>query len=228
MMSREGAAGEPGGLPEVGTPENPSRRVLTLANIITFTRLALTFVFLYIFTLDLNRNLAVGIYILAAVTDWLDGNIARATKTVSWVGKILDPIVDRALLFSGILALVIHGDLPLWMALVLVGRDVSLFFGSEYLKTFTSRPLDVLFLGKVATALLMTGFSLLLIGTPALRPLGLVDIPGLPLINDTPAGIGMVLVYPGIVCSVITAVRYWRKGFRVRDQILENREPDQW
>lgn len=214
--------------PEVGTPDNPSRRVLTLANAITFTRLVLTFVFLYVFVLDINHTAAVVIYIIASVTDWLDGNIARATKTVSWVGKILDPIVDRALLFTGVLALVLHGELPLWMAMVLVGRDVSLIIGTEYLKTFTSHPLNVMYMGKLATALLMVGFSLLLIGTPPLEPLGILNVPYLPLLNETPSGIGIVFVYPGLVLSVVQAVRYWRKGFRVRDAILEGREVESW
>lgn len=223
MEQDKGPVGEGGVTAEVGTPDNPSQQVLTLANVITVTRLILTFVFLYLFPLDINRTAAVAIYIVAAITDWLDGNIARATKTVSWFGKLLDPIVDRALIFTGVLALVIHGDVPLWVLIVLALRDLWLAIGVEYLKCFTSRPMDVMFTGKLATALLMTGFSLLLIGTPDLPALGIVDVPFLPLLNDTPAGIGMVLVYVGLVLSVTVACLYWRKGLGIKARVLAER-----
>ena len=45
--------------------------------------------------------------VVAAITDFLDGQIARRTNTVSWVGKIMDPIMDRLLLFTGVLGLVV-------------------------------------------------------------------------------------------------------------------------
>ena len=228
QIGNNARAGEPSGpMPEVGTPENPSMRILTLANAITVARLVLTLVFLYIFPLDINRPIAVAIYIVAAITDWLDGNIARATKTVSWFGKLLDPIVDRALIFTGVLALVIHGDVPLWVLIVLALRDLWLAIGVEYLKCFTDRPMDVMFTGKVATAFLMTGFSLLLIGTPDLKPLGLVSVPYLPLLNDVPAGIGMILVYIGLVLSVTVACLYWHKGLGIKAEVLAKRAQDQ-
>ena len=90
----------------IGTSDYPSNKIFTISNFITFTRLILTLVFLYLFVTDNNRVIAIVIYAVAASTDWMDGQIARMTKTVSWLGKVMDPICDRALLFTGVLGLV--------------------------------------------------------------------------------------------------------------------------
>ena len=86
----------------IGTSDYPSNKIFTISNFITFTRLILTLVFLYLFVTDNNRVVAIVIYAIAASTDWMDGQIARMTKTVSWLGKVMDPICDRALLFTGV------------------------------------------------------------------------------------------------------------------------------
>ena len=99
----------------IGTSDYPSNKIFTISNFITFTRLILTFVFLYLFITNENRYIALIIYAIAASTDWMDGQIARMTKTVSWLGKMMDPIVDRALLFTGVLGLVGRGELPIWV-----------------------------------------------------------------------------------------------------------------
>ena len=99
-----------------GTSDNPSHRIFTVANVITMCRFVLTGVFLYMFVNDLNRYLALTFYVIAAVTDFLDGQVARRTQTVSWLGKIMDPVMDRVLLFTGVLGLMLRGELPVWMA----------------------------------------------------------------------------------------------------------------
>ena len=67
---------------------------------------------------------AFGLCWFAALTDWLDGFVARATNTVSEWGKILDPIADKILVGVIVVMLVLEGLLPLRSVLVVVGRDV--------------------------------------------------------------------------------------------------------
>ena len=117
---------------------------------------------------DNNRVIAIVIYAVAASTDWMDGQIARMTKTVSWLGKVMDPICDRALLFTGVLGLVVRGELPIWVCALIIGRDIYLGIGTLIVRHYHPRPIDVVFPGKIATALLMTGFSLMLLGSPLL------------------------------------------------------------
>ncbi len=210
--ARDGGVGERVLLERSGSSDNPSHQVLTLANLLTFTRLVMTLVFLWVFCAADLRLAGTVIYVVAASSDFLDGLIARATNTVSWFGKVLDPIVDRMLLFSGVLGLIIRGELPAWVAVLVVGRDLYLAIGMQIVRRFRERPIDVVFIGKLTTALLMFGFSDLLLGAPVVDGLGIVDVSWLPLLNATPAPIGMLFVYAGCVCSVATAVVYSCQG----------------
>lgn len=217
-LQQDGAAGS---TDPVGTPNNPSNQIFTVANVITVARLVLTIVFLVLFVTGANRYVALVIYGVAASTDWMDGQIARHTQTVSWFGKILDPIVDRALLFTGVIGLVARGELPLWIAVFVVGRDIYLAIGAQIVrKRYRRRPIDVVYVGKATTALLMIGFTDLLLGLPVLRGFGLVDVSWLPLLNSEAAPLGMLFIYPGIICSFITACIYTQRGIEAKHVAL--------
>lgn len=204
----------------VGSANNPSTQILTPANIITFCRLILTVVFLVLFCGRVNRYVALACYATAAVTDFLDGQLARRTQTVSWLGKIMDPIMDRILLFTGVLGLLVVGELPIWVPVVVIGRDIYLAIGSAILTRYRTRPLDVVFIGKVTTALFMTGFSLCLLGVPDIDGLGLVCASWLPGLNAQSACLGVFFVYIGVVCSLITATIYTVQGIRYKKAAL--------
>lgn len=208
----------------VGTPENPSDKILTLANFITLCRFVLTIVFLVLFIRQEHRTTALMCYTIAAISDFLDGWVARATQTVSWLGKVSDPIMDRVLLFIGVAGLVIVGDLPLWVAVFVVGRDLVLLGGNIYLRNWYKRPVDVIYIGKMATAFMMTGFCFLLFGLVKVTGPCLLDVSWLPGFNGQPASIGIYMVYIGIVLSTITAVIYYRDGFALKDRIIAEQE----
>ena len=215
----------------IGTSDYPSNKIFTISNVITFIRLILTLVFLYLFVTDFNRYVALVIYAIAASTDWMDGQIARMTKTVSWLGKMMDPIVDRALLFTGVLGLVVRGELPIWVCVLVIGRDIYLACGNAIVRKFHRRPIDVVYTGKIATALLMSGFSLMLLGLPVVKgfswlPTSAVAFPGL---NGTSVPLGIFFVYLGVCFSMLTAVIYTIKGaaaVRQAQKHPENEEED--
>ena len=207
----------------VGSSENPSTQVLTVANVITFCRLALTIAFLVLFTGGGSRALALACYAVAAATDFLDGQVARRTQTVSWLGKIMDPIMDRVLLFTGVLGLLVMGELPVWVPVFVIGRDVYLAVGSLVLRRFRERPIDVAFVGKAATALLMFGFCDLLLGLPRIDGLGLVEASWLPGLNDQGAALGILFVYLGVILSAAAAAIYTYRGVVRRRAVIESR-----
>lgn len=199
----------------VGTSENPSTQVLTVANVITFCRLGLTLAFLVLFAGGVQRTAALVCYVVAASTDFLDGQVARRTQTVSWLGKVMDPIMDRVLLFTGVLGLLIVGELPVWVPVFVIGRDVYLALGGLILQRYRRRPLDVAYVGKAATALLMLGFCDLLLGLPVIDGLGLVDVSWLPGLNNEASAAGILIVYAGVLCSLATAIVYTVRGAQI-------------
>ena len=177
---------------------------------------------------DNNRVIAIVIYAVAASTDWMDGQIARMTKTVSWLGKIMDPICDRALLFTGVLGLVVRGELPIWVCVLIIGRDIYLGIGTLIVRHYHRRPIDVVFPGKIATALLMTGFSLMLLGFPIvdgwhLLPSTFTAFPGL---NGSSVPLGIFFVYGGVIFSMLTAVIYSIKGGAAIKQAIAHPEDE--
>ena len=213
----------------IGTSDYPSNKIFTISNFITFTRLILTIVFLYLFTQHSNRYIALLVYGIAASTDWLDGQIARMTRTVSWLGKMMDPVVDRALLFTGVLGLVVRGELPFWVCVVIIGRDVYLALGAIIVRRYHRRPIDVVYTGKAATALLMAGFTLMLLGLPVVEGQSLFDpaVTALPGLNGTSAPLGIFFVYLGVVFSLITAVIYTGKGAAAVRRAMDHPEDEE-
>ena len=190
--------------------EEVHHTVYSVANLITILRLLLVPVFFALLVAgesDRSRQTAFFIFALAASTDWVDGQIARRTHTVTQVGKIIDPLVDRLLLAAGVVGLYIIGEIPLWIPVVLIARDVYLLYGSYVLERHHVI-LSVTFIGKLTTATLLIGFSSLIAAWPMVDGLGVIDSPALPGWGSEPAPLGIWFVYIGIVLSLTTAVQY--------------------
>ena len=214
---------EPDTSAPVGSSDNPSSKILTVANAFTVMRMLLTCVFLVLFVMDVYRPLAIATYAIAACTDWADGQIARRTQTVSWFGKLLDPVCDRFLLFTGVLGLVIVGELPIWVAILVIARDCYLAVGALIVKRYRERPVDVVYIGKITTALLMFGFCDLLLGLPVIDGLAICDVSWLPGLNSVGGPVGLLFVYAGCVMSVITAIVYTTEGAAIVRESIRRR-----
>ena len=199
----------------IGSSSNPSHRVYTVANGITFLRLILTLVFLVLFVMRVERLMALSCYIVAALTDFLDGQVARRTQTVTWLGKIMDPIMDRILLATGVIGLAVVEEIPLWVCVFVISRDAIMAIGALILQTKQKRPLDVCYVGKIATACLMAGFCDMLVGYPVVAGLGRVSSPLYPGLNAEAVPLGMFAIYLGCVCSVIAACVYIYRGLKI-------------
>ncbi len=183
--------------PEGATPDTDHEHdVWTVANVITVLRLILVpFCFTVLIRDEGSDVLAFALYAGAAGTDWIDGQIARRTGTVTTIGKVIDPLVDRLLIASGVLGLYLIDRLPLWMLVVLVTRDVYLLHGAYRLERHRLR-MPVTLAGKATTAVLLTGLSLMILSWPVVPVAG----------RDVLAG--LLIVYVGIALSLSTAVHY--------------------
>ena len=101
---------------------------MSLANKLTIFRIVLIPPVLVFVSLDgaLMAWLAAALFTLAAVTDILDGMVARKQNTISTFGKVMDPIADKLLVVSALIPLVAQGALPAWMVVVVIGREFIL------------------------------------------------------------------------------------------------------
>jgi cardiolipin synthase (CMP-forming) len=187
--------------------------VWSVANMITMIRLLLVPVFLVVFLESKSPNadlVAFVIFAVAALTDFLDGIVARSTHTVTELGTMLDPVVDRALIVAAVIGLFLTGRLPLWIALFFVVRDAYLLGGVMYLERHGARRPAVSWTGKVTTAVVLAGFSLLILGRPMVPGLGLpaVEPAWLPGLGSAPAYLGIYLMYLGVAFSLAAAIQY--------------------
>jgi cardiolipin synthase len=105
------------------------------------------------------------IFGLAAVTDWLDGRLARRFGVQSRFGRIVDPFADRLLIGAALILLYYHDRVPLVALLLIFGRDLVLLSGFAAAAD-RGYELSVIYLGKAATFVLMTSLWLLMV-TPA-------------------------------------------------------------
>ncbi len=127
-------------------------RVLNLPNTLTAVRILLLPVFLWLLS---QRNFmpALWVFAFSAITDLLDGYLARSWLEETRVGKILDPVADKLILISSFLACALLGLVPWWLAAVVVGRDVIIIAGILTLyKVADEFWVDPIRLGKVAVA----------------------------------------------------------------------------
>jgi CDP-diacylglycerol--glycerol-3-phosphate 3-phosphatidyltransferase len=191
----------------------PTDKILTVPNLLTLLRLLLLPLFFFVFTVVRDDVLAFVIFLVAASTDFLDGLAARRLGQVSRIGQQFDPLVDRLLIIAGVLGVFVLGRLPLWVLVVFLSRDAVLLCLTVYLRTRLKRPFEVVFLGKLATAVVMAGFCLLILNLPQLDGVRLLESPQLPGWGEAPASLGMWLLYAGTVLSVATACVYLRKGY---------------
>jgi cardiolipin synthase len=185
-----------------------SHDVYTVANIITVLRLILVPFFFAVLIETGNDMLSFTLFAVAASTDWIDGQIARRTGTVTELGKAIDPLVDRLLLASGVLGLYLIGRLPGWLVVVLVARDVYLLGGAYRLARLGAGKLPVVYIGKATTALLLFGFSDLILGWPVVPGLSVLDNANLPGFGGSGVAVGMWFVYLGTLTSLLTMLVY--------------------
>jgi len=107
-------------------PEKGFRK--NLPNILTICRIAVVplLIALLFFHTPLPRAIAALLFVLASITDYLDGYLARKYNVISSIGKLLDPMADKLLITSALIMLIPEeaGGVPAWMVVIILGRDL--------------------------------------------------------------------------------------------------------
>jgi CDP-diacylglycerol--glycerol-3-phosphate 3-phosphatidyltransferase len=99
---------------------------MTLPNQLTILRIILSPIFLFCFLSEVvwMKQLSIAIYIIAALTDWYDGWLARKFNYITSWGKFWDPLADKILTSSAFIGFAIVNLIPWWMVSIIVGRDL--------------------------------------------------------------------------------------------------------
>lgn len=166
-------------------------RILTIPNVISIGRLCCVPVFLWLLFGREDRYAAGLLLAALGITDFADGWIARHFHQESKLGKVLDPTADRIMLGVGVLAVLLDGSMPWWVAALAIARESVVGLSVLALAAMGARDIvDVKLAGKAGTLLLMMAFPFFLASNPdggapwheVARPLAwLTAIPGLVL-----------------------------------------------
>lgn len=108
---------------------------MNIPNILTTIRFILIPVFIYVFYSGIENNIlaSIIIFIIAGITDWLDGYIARRFNMVTKWGTVLDPLADKLMLITVLFCFTDIGFLPVWVILIVGIKEISMIFGGIFL-----------------------------------------------------------------------------------------------
>jgi CDP-diacylglycerol--glycerol-3-phosphate 3-phosphatidyltransferase len=139
----------------------------TLPNLMTWTRIAAIPLIVAVFYMPISaemRNLtATVMFVVFALTDWLDGYLARKLNQTSSFGAFLDPVADKFLVCASLLVLVHLGRADVFVALIIIGREIAISALREWMAQIgASRSVAVHMLGKVKTMVQMVAIPFLL------------------------------------------------------------------
>lgn len=139
-------------------------RVATFPNLLSVSRLGLLAGFFLALFDGSERVLAAVLLALAGTTDFLDGYVARRFNQVSTIGKMLDPTIDRLVVGGAVVASVVYGAIPVWLAASVLSREVLTSAMVLLVAAVAGRRIDVIFIGKAGTFGLMCALPLLVLG----------------------------------------------------------------
>ncbi|MCB1503798.1 MAG: CDP-diacylglycerol--glycerol-3-phosphate 3-phosphatidyltransferase [Hyphomicrobiaceae bacterium] len=180
---------------------------LTLPNILTYGRIAAVpalVACLYFMTGDVARWSAFGLFVLAGITDWLDGYLARAWEQQSTLGAMLDPIADKLLVGAALMMLVYDGTiskLSIWAAIIILCREILVSGLREFLAELNVK-VRVSVLAKWKTTVQMIALAVLLAGPAAAKYVPEADM------------IGIILLWIAALLTLWTGYDYLKAGIK--------------
>ena len=200
-----GLEGDPHGASRRGGGQGPAgpaqNSMLTGPTYLTILRMTLSVVFMIFATLPYlwARITALAIFIIAAITDKIDGNWARKSKQVTDLGAFLDPLADKMLVNLAFLVLTYLGVVPLWAFAVILVRDFAVD-GMRMMAAREGKTIAASFYGKLKTTVQMTALIILLLNL-------IVNL-------DFFAILGNIALYLALALTVFSGADYLYKGYK--------------
>jgi cardiolipin synthase (CMP-forming) len=177
---------------------------LNVPTLLTWARIVLIPVVVGVFYIALPRAeanlIATVAFVLAALTDWLDGWLARKLNQTSAFGAFLDPVADKLMVAAALVVLVQLGRLDGILAIVIIGREITISALREWMASIgASRSVAVSFIGKLKTTAQMVAIPMLLFDAP----IGPLDV----------QVIGVWLIWIAAALTIWSMVYYLRKAW---------------
>jgi CDP-diacylglycerol--glycerol-3-phosphate 3-phosphatidyltransferase/cardiolipin synthase len=180
---------------------------INVPNLITMSRIILIPLIIGLYYLPSewlsleNKNFAAtAVFILAAITDWLDGYMARKLNQMSAFGAFLDPVADKLIVVGALVVLLYLGRVDALVALIVIGREIAISALREWMaKMGQAKSVAVAFIGKLKTVSQMVAIPLLLYHDTLF---GMLDCQWL----------GTILINVAAVLTVISMLYYLRKA----------------
>jgi CDP-diacylglycerol--glycerol-3-phosphate 3-phosphatidyltransferase len=180
---------------------------LTLPNLVTVLRILLIPLIVGIYyvpeewlSFSAQNLAATAIFIFAAVTDWLDGYLARVLDQMSAFGAFLDPVADKLVVVAALIVLLKLGRVDMVVGLIIIGREIAISALREWMANIgKSKSVAVAFIGKVKTVGQMIAIPMLLYYDELF---GLIDCQWL----------GTILINVAAVLTVISMLHYLRRA----------------
>ncbi len=178
---------------------------LNIPNMLTVARIALIPILVSLIYLPnawiastSSQYLATGIFVLAAITDWLDGYLARRLNQTTAFGAFADPVADKLIVCASLIVLVHIGRLHSVIAIIILSREIAISALREWMaQVGETKSVAVAFVGKLKTATQMTAIPFLLIDA---KPFNLVNT----------RDIGTVLIWAAAVLTVWSGAHYMK------------------
>ncbi|HVX22865.1 MAG TPA: CDP-alcohol phosphatidyltransferase family protein [Acidimicrobiales bacterium] len=186
-------------------------RIWTVPNLVTAVRLLCIPLFCWLLFGAGEQTAAAILLGALGATDWVDGYVARRFHQVSTVGKVLDPAADRLLVGTGVIAIMVHGAVPVWFGVATLAREVVVSGTVLVLAALGARRIDVLWIGKAGTFALMFAYPAFLLsdGTAGWQ----VPFRDFAWVAG---GIGLVLAWAAAVAYLVPARQALAEGRAAR------------
>ena len=167
-------------------------------NLVTFSRLILAVPFLILLEFGGWELVAMWIFVFAALTDWVDGYLARKLNQVTELGKLLDPLVDKVLVTGALVALTARGIVPAWSVTIVLFREF-LVTGLRAIEASRGVIIPAGWLGKVKAAVQMIAIVALLWS---------LDPSGRALRSDFVAMLAIVGYWVSVALAIASGLQY--------------------
>ena len=182
------------------------RRLLNVPNLVTFSRIVLIPLIIGLYYVpdawlswEAKNLAATSVFVIAAITDWLDGYLARRLNQMSAFGAFLDPVADKLIVAGALVVLLYLGRVDMLVALIIIGREIAISALREWMaKVGQATSVAVAYIGKLKTVFQMVAIPLLLYHDPVLG----IDSQWL----------GTLLINVAAVLTVVSMLYYMRKA----------------